>query len=95
MGAKRCYRCNICHMPDLNLRNVDPELVADLKATAARLKITLRELCILKLRGGAAVEGQTERKISMDHGRTWHPSSMASCPSCGGLSGLHQKGCKA
>jgi hypothetical protein len=41
-------------MMDLNIRNVDGELVRELKVEALTLGLTLRELCIRKLRGPVA-----------------------------------------
>jgi hypothetical protein len=46
-----CDRCNICDMADLNLRDVDPELVKELKQAAIAAGWTLKELCIHRLKG--------------------------------------------
>jgi hypothetical protein len=45
---------------DLNIRNVDGELVRGLKVEALTLGLTLRELCIRKLRGTVAQLAEQE-----------------------------------
>jgi hypothetical protein len=89
-------------MADLNIRNIEPEMIARLKREALELKQTLRERCIDLLNGNlecyipksAADSSANISKESYLKYPQRFSTPKPGCPTCGGLNGMHQKGCK-
>jgi hypothetical protein len=98
--AKWCYIGTLwynVYMAVLNLRGIDPEIMAALKMAAARDGKTLRQHCIDVLRGGMftlpAGSTVTALEITLPERKPEVQSRYAGCPDCGSLIG-HQKWCK-
>ena len=98
-------------MADLNLRNLDEKLIRKLKMNALASNQTLRDHCIELLKATRSQPQSTAKADALEQrGKRWseerkvetqpaqqpeQAKPLKSCPSCGGLNGLHQKSCKA
>lgn len=89
MESRNVNKCYSVYNVDLNIRRVDRESVRRLKQAALAEGISLRDLCIRKL--GIRGEGEAEKKGPVK--KIPERSALGSCASCGGLNGLHQRGC--
>jgi plasmid stability protein len=75
-------------MADLNIRGVSDELVAALKVDAAARRRTLKEHCIALLSAAPREQAEAPKAIAQTTAREW-----IGCQTCGGVNGLHQRGC--
>jgi plasmid stability protein len=81
------YRCTLCIMAVLNIRELDEGLMRKLKADAAASGITLRAHVIELLSGSKAKpasEGETGRTGERGTEREIPSQVSGSCPRCGG-----------
>jgi hypothetical protein len=86
-------------MADLNLRDVDAELIKELKRAAVEADVSLKEECLRRLRGQQMIIARPKaespiakaREIVRVPAREEKPTA---CPKCHALNGNHFKGCK-
>jgi hypothetical protein len=79
-------------MPDLNIRDVDPELLKRLKTEAVERGVTLKELAVEKLSAAGPKEGveihhrvpyvSRDRKVRSDEGRESVPDKPLAATRC-------------